>query len=131
MTKLLVESEFKNNYLNSEKESVQNENNELKDERNKLNESVEKINKELKNFQDKMTKENINVKNKLLKSEEKCVKLEEIRTKSNAEFNVLMNKLDLDDEKIKSHESKFMNLNNQYSDLELKYNSLKNECEVT
>ena len=130
MTELLVECENKNHNLEVEKESFQKHSNELIDERNVLKDYVEKMNKEFKNLQERLAKENADFRQKLYQSEEKCVKLEELYSKSVVENNVLKQQHENMNEKINSLEQNIRDLHNEYTDLDIKHNNLFNDYKV-
>jgi len=130
LTELLVECENKNHNLEVEKESFQKHSNELIDERNVLKDYVEKMNKEFKNLQERLAKENADFRQKLYQSEEKCVKLEELYSKSVVENNVLKQQHENMNEKINSLEQNIRDLHNEYTDLDIKHNNLFNDYKV-
>ena len=130
MTELLVECENKNHNLEVEKESFQKHSNELIDERNVLKDYVEKMNREFKNLQERLAKENADFRPKLYQSEEKCVKLEELYSKSVVENNVLKQQHENMNEKINSLEQNIRDLHNEYTDLDIKHNNLFNDYKV-
>lgn len=130
MTELLVECENKNHNLEVEKESFQKHSNELIDERNVLKDYVEKMNREFKNLQERLAKENADFRQKLYQSEEKCVKLEELYSKSVVENNVLKQQHENMNEKINSLEQNIRDLHNEYTDLDIKHNNLFNDYKV-
>ena len=130
MTELLVECENKNHNLEVEKESFQKHSNELIDERNVLKDYVEKMNREFKNLQERLAKENADFRQKLYQSEEKCVKLEELYSKSVIENNVLKQQHENMNEKINSLEQNIRDLHNEYTDLDIKHNNLFNDYKV-
>jgi len=130
LTELLVECENKNHNLEVEKESFQKHSNELIDERNVLKDYVEKMNREFKNLQERLAKENADFRPKLYQSEEKCVKLEELYSKSVVENNVLKQQHENMNEKINSLEQNIRDLHNEYTDLDIKHNNLFNDYKV-
>lgn len=131
MTKLVVDSENKSNNLEIEKHFIQKLFNDLKEERNTLKINEVKINKDFLSLQDKIIKDNLENKENMQQLEEKCRKFEENNSKSLLENNLIKKHLDNSSEKIKSLESIIKNLNNDFIDLQEKYNLLKNDKKVT
>ena len=88
------------------------------------------MNREFKNLQERLAKENADFRQKLYQSEEKCVKLEELYSKSVVENNVLKQQHENMNEKINSLEQNIRDLHNEYTDLDIKHNNLFNDLSI-